>query len=133
MLNTERRNEKTTHIDRMTTAEMLAVMQEENLRAAAAVGEVLPAIEAAVDAIAERMRRGGRLFYVGCGTSGRLGVVDASECPPTYGVPHGLVVGVIAGGDSAIRKAVEGAEDSREQGYAALAEYGDLLKELLKR
>lgn len=123
MLKTEMRNEKTTHIDTMTTAEMLAVMQEENLRAAEAVGIELEAIGKAVDAIVARMKRGGRLFYVGCGTSGRLGVVDASECPPTYGVPHGLVVGIIAGGDGAIRKAAEGAEDSRQQGYDDLAAY----------
>ncbi len=123
MLNTEKRNEKTTHIDHMSTSEMLAVMQEENLHAAEAVETELESIGKAVDAIVERMKRGGRLFYIGCGTSGRLGVVDASECPPTYGVPHGLVVGIIAGGDSAIRKAAEGAEDSREQGYSALSAY----------
>jgi N-acetylmuramic acid 6-phosphate etherase len=73
-----------------------------------------------VDAIADKMIAGGRLFYVGAGTSGRLGVVDASECPPTFGVEHGLVVGLIAGGDAAIRKAVEFAEDSREQGWLDL-------------
>ena len=117
------RNEKTTHIDRMSTAEMMRVMQDENLHAAQAIESELSAIGAAVDAISERMSKGGRLFYVGCGTSGRLGVVDASECPPTYGVPHGVVVGIIAGGDGAIRKAVEGAEDSRQMGYADLKAY----------
>ncbi|MBP6698122.1 MAG: N-acetylmuramic acid 6-phosphate etherase, partial [Flavobacteriales bacterium] len=76
-----------------------------------------------VDAIVERMRRGGRLFYLGAGTSGRLGIVDASECPPTFGVPHGLVVGLIAGGDAAIRKAVEFAEDDRAQGWKDLQEH----------
>ena len=123
MLKTEMRNEKTTHIDRMSTAEMMRVMQDENLHASQAIESELAAIGTAVDAIAERMSKGGRLFYVGCGTSGRLGVVDASECPPTYGVPHGVVVGIIAGGDGAIRKAVEGAEDSREMGYADLEQY----------
>lgn len=123
MLKTEMRNEKTTHIDRMSTAEMMRVMQDENVHAAMAIETELDAIAKAVDAITERMQKGGRLFYIGCGTSGRLGVVDASECPPTYGVPHGLVVGIIAGGDGAIRKAVEGAEDSRQMGYADLSSY----------
>lgn len=121
MLKTEMRNPRTTHIDTMETAEMLAVMQDENERAAAAVRSELAAIGAAVDAITARLVAGGRLFYVGCGTSGRLGVLDAAECPPTYGVPHGLVVGIIAGGDGAIRRAVEGAEDSYEAGKRDLA------------
>ena len=123
MLKTEMRNEKTTHIDRMSTGEMLRVMQEENLRAAMAIEPELDAIAQAVEAITQRMQKGGRLFYIGCGTSGRLGVVDAAECPPTYGVPHGLVVGLIAGGEGAIRKAVEGAEDSLPMGYEDLAAY----------
>ena len=123
MLRTEMRNEKTTHIDRMSTAEMMRVMQDENVHAAMAIETELDSIAKAVDAITERMKEGGRLFYIGCGTSGRLGVVDASECPPTYGVPHGLVVGIIAGGDGAIRKAVEGAEDSRRMGYSDLSAY----------
>lgn len=121
MIKTEGRNPKTTHIDQMTTAEMLGVMQEANLEAAAAVGEELERIGEAVDRISERMASGGRLFYVGCGTSGRLGVLDASECPPTYGVKPELVVGIIAGGDTALRQAVEGAEDDRERGRAELA------------
>ena len=121
MLNTEQRNPRTTHIDKMPTAEMLAVMQEEYVNAAKAVEPELPAIEAAVEAITARMRRGGRLFYMGCGTSGRLGVLDAAECPPTYGVDHGLVVGIIAGGDGAIRRAVENAEDSYEAGHRDLS------------
>ena len=123
MLKTEMRNERTTHIDQMATLEMMQVMQAENLRAAQAIEPELPAIARAVDAIAQRMAQGGRLFYVGCGTSGRLGVLDASECPPTYGVPHDRVIGLIAGGDGAIRRAVEGAEDSRSAGYADLAAY----------
>lgn len=123
MLKTEMRNEKTTHLDRMETARMVRVMQDENLHAARAIESELDTIARAIDAISERMARGGRLFYIGCGTSGRLGVVDAAECPPTYGVPHGLVVGIIAGGDGAIRKAVEGAEDSQEMGYRDLGAY----------
>src|SRR4029077_2239601 len=82
----------------------------------------LPVIGQAVDAIVERIEKGGRLFYTGAGTSGRLGVLDASECPPTYNVPADLVQGFIAGGDSALRKAVEGAEDSAERGAAELLE-----------
>ena len=123
MLKTEQRHPNTTHIDRMQTADMLQVMQTEYEAATAAVAAELPAIAQAVDAIAARMATGGRLFYVGCGTSGRLGVLDAAECPPTYGVPHGLVTGIIAGGDGAIRRAVEGAEDSREAGERDLADH----------
>ena len=117
------RNEKTTHIDKMSTAEMVRVIQEENIAAASSITPELERIGKAVDAIYERMTRGGRLFYVGCGTSGRLGVVDASECPPTYGVPHGLVIGIIAGGDKALRTAAEGAEDSFEAGLADISAY----------
>jgi len=123
MLQTEKRNPDTTHIDRMPTREMLEAMQRENCRAARAVGEELQAIGQAVDAIALRMQQGGRLFYVGCGTSGRLGVMDAAECPPTYGVEQGLVVGLIAGGDAALRRAVEGGEDNRQLGETDLAAY----------
>lgn len=123
MLKTELRNEKTTHIDKMATSDMVRVMQDENINAAMAIEGALSAIEKAIDAIYERMAKGGRLFYIGCGTSGRLGVLDASECPPTYGVPHGVVIGVIAGGDGAIRKAAEGAEDSREAGYSDISSY----------
>ena len=87
------------------------------------IEKALSSIERAIDAIAERMTKGGRLFYIGCGTSGRLGVLDASECPPTYGVPYDLVIGIIAGGDGALRKAVEGAEDSHEAGYGDISSY----------
>lgn len=123
MLKTEMRNQNTTHIDRMSTAEMVRIMQDENINAAISIEKALGSIEKAIDAIAERMSKGGRLFYVGCGTSGRLGVLDASECPPTYGVEHGLVVGIIAGGDSAIKKAVEGAEDSHKAGCCDISAY----------
>ena len=123
MLKTEMRNPSTTHIDRMSTAEMVRIIQDENINAAMSIEKALCTIEKAIDAIAERMAKGGRLFYIGCGTSGRLGVLDASECPPTYGVPHDLVVGIIAGGDGAIRKAVEGAEDNFEAGYRDISSY----------
>lgn len=116
MLNTEKRNPETTHIDTMDTARMVQIMQQENKNAVNAIDSELDAIAAAIDAISARMKQGGRLFYIGCGTSGRLGVLDASECPPTYGVPKNLVVGIIAGGDVALRNAVEGAEDSKEAG-----------------
>lgn len=124
MLKTEMRNPRTTHIDKMQTAEMLLVMQEENERAAAAIRTELSAIGEAVDAITARLAAGGRLFYIGCGTSGRLGVLDAAECPPTYGVPYGLVNGIIAGGDGALRRASEGAEDSYEAGISDLSAHG---------
>ena len=107
----------------MSTAELLRNINAEDRTVAEAVSLVLPSIEALVDAIVERMYRGGRLFYLGAGTSGRLGILDASECPPTFGVPHGLVIGLIAGGDSAIRKAVEFAEDDTEQGWKDLKEH----------
>ena len=123
MLKTEMRNPRTTHIDRMSTAEMVRVIQDENINAAMSIEKALGSIEKAVEAIAERMTKGGRLFYIGCGTSGRIGVLDASECPPTYGVPYDLVVGIIAGGDNAIRRAVEGAEDNREAGYRDVSSY----------
>lgn len=123
MLKTEARNPHTIHIDTMTTAEMTAVMQQENINAAQAVGAVLPAIGEAIDRIALRMQEGGRLFYIGCGTSGRLGVLDASECPPTYGIPADRVVGIIAGGDGALRRAVEGAEDDSAAGKRDLGSY----------
>jgi N-acetylmuramic acid 6-phosphate etherase len=111
------------HLERMGTAELLRNINTEDRSVPEAVGQVIPAIEQLVDAAVERMQRGGRLFYMGAGTSGRLGIVDASECPPTFGVPHGLVVGLIAGGDAAIRKAVEFAEDDTEQGWKDLQEH----------
>lgn len=98
-------------------------MNQEDKTVPDAVDKALPQIEALAEKVSEQLLKGGRLFYVGAGTSGRLGVVDASECPPTFGVPHGLVVGLIAGGDRAIRKAVEFAEDSKEQGWLDLLDY----------
>ncbi|XP_065567011.1 N-acetylmuramic acid 6-phosphate etherase-like isoform X3 [Artemia franciscana] len=103
-----------------TTRELLESINEEDKTVALAVEKAISQIEALIESIVERMKHNGRLFYIGAGTSGRLGIVDASECPPTYGVPHGLVVGLIAGGDSAIRRAVEFAEDDPEQGWKDL-------------
>ena len=107
----------------MATDEMLKVIQQENINAALAVEKALPQITVAVDKISERINRGGRLFYVGCGTSGRLGVLDASECPPTYGVSPDMVVGIISGGEKALRNAVEGAEDNFEAGIRDISKY----------
>ena len=120
MLKTEMRNERSTHLSDMTTADMVALIQEENRNAVRAIDSELDAIARTVDAVSARMKEGGRLFYIGCGTSGRLGVLDASECPPTFGVPHGTVVGIIAGGDSALRRAAEGAEDDEAAGQRDL-------------
>lgn len=112
------------HLERMSTRELLIRINAEDRTVPDAVARTIPALEQLVDAVVERMQQGGRLFYLGAGTSGRLGVVDASECPPTFGVPHGMVVGLIAGGDRAIRKAVEFAEDDRSQGWKDLEEHG---------
>ncbi len=117
------RNENTKHIDKMSTAEMLCCIQRENIRAAQSIEAELERIGAAIDAIYERMKNGGRLFYVGCGTSGRLGVVDASECPPTYGVSKDTVIGIIAGGYGAMHDASEGAEDNFEFGARDISRY----------
>ncbi|NLR61263.1 N-acetylmuramic acid 6-phosphate etherase [Chitinophaga polysaccharea] len=111
------------HLEKMSVTELLVNMNKEDQTVPLAVEKCIPQIEKLVTAIADKMLAGGRLFYLGAGTSGRLGVVDASECPPTFGVPQGLVVGLIAGGDSAIRKAVEFAEDDRQQGWADLQAY----------
>jgi N-acetylmuramic acid 6-phosphate etherase len=109
------------HLEKMTTAEILQTMNEEDKTVPLAIEKVIPNIEKLVDIIADKMLSGGRLFYLGAGTSGRLGVVDASECPPTFGVEQGLVIGLIAGGDAAIRKAVEFAEDDINAGWNDLS------------
>lgn len=111
------------HLEKMSVQELLININAEDKLVPLAVEAALPAIEALVEATADKMLSGGRLFYIGAGTSGRLGVVDASECPPTYGVPHGLVIGIIAGGDDAMFKAVEFAEDSKEEGWKDLEKY----------
>ncbi|WP_343699861.1 N-acetylmuramic acid 6-phosphate etherase [Chitinophaga sp.] len=111
------------HLEKMSVHDVLVHINEEDAGVPAAVQKSIPAIEAFVLAAADKMLAGGRLFYIGAGTSGRLGILDASECPPTYGVPHGLVVGLIAGGDNAIRRAVENAEDDRAQGWDDLRQW----------
>lgn len=107
-------------LEQLSTADLLSNINREDATVAAAVELVIPAIEPLVEAIVKQMGGGGRLFYIGAGTSGRLGIVDASECPPTFGVPHDWVVGLIAGGDGAIRKAVEFAEDDAAGGWRDL-------------
>lgn len=111
-------------LDKKSVGELLAEMNEEDLKVPLAVSKVLPQIELLVEGIVERMKRGGRIFYMGAGTSGRLGVLDASEIPPTFGMPPHLVVGLIAGGDVALRNPVENAEDNIERGWEELLERG---------
>src|ERR1017187_1239308 len=115
-LATELRNPRSEHIDELPTLEMLTVINQEDATVAAAVASQLPEIARAVDTIVESFAQGGRLFYIGAGTSGRLGVLDASECQPTFSVPPTLVQGLVAGGDAALRAACEHAEDSPEEG-----------------
>ncbi len=111
------------NLDKKSTLELLSGINAEDKTVPLAVEKILGDIEAFVDACYERMKTGGRLFYIGAGTSGRLGVVDASECPPTFGVDHGIVVGLMAGGDKAMWKAVENAEDDTNQGWIDLQGY----------
>ena len=124
LLDTEQRNPASMEIDRMSTLDMVTMINQEDHRCAEAVRQVLPEIARSVELICEQLRKGGRLFYVGAGTSGRLGVLDAAECPPTYGVPPEMVIGLIAGGSGALLKAVEGAEDSPELGRQDLIDHG---------
>jgi N-acetylmuramic acid 6-phosphate etherase len=130
-LTTEARNPASERLDELSTAEMLAVMHDADREAAEAVREESLKIAAAIDAIAERVSSGGRLFYIGAGTSGRLGVLDASECPPTFGVPADLIQGIMAGGDTALRNSVEGAEDDAALGAADLKNAGFTAKDAL--
>ena len=119
------------HLEQMPVGELLQHINEEDALVAEAVNRALPQIEALVEAIEPRMRRGGRLFYIGAGTSGRLGVLDASELPPTFGVSPDWVIGIIAGGDKALRQAVEGAEDQAEQGWRDLLAYHPIADDTL--
>ncbi|UBU17195.1 N-acetylmuramic acid 6-phosphate etherase [Nonomuraea gerenzanensis] len=119
-LSTEQNDPRYSQIDRLPTERIARLMNQADAAVPAAVAVAIPAISAAIDAIAERMAAGGRLFYVGAGTSGRLAVLDASECPPTFGTDPSLVQGVIAGGPDALTRSVEGAEDDAEAGAAAL-------------
>ncbi|WP_422091625.1 N-acetylmuramic acid 6-phosphate etherase [Tenacibaculum ovolyticum] len=111
------------HLEKMSISELLLNINNEDKTVPIAVEKALPQINKLTEEIVFKLKKGGRLFYIGAGTSGRLGILDASECPPTFGVPHELVIGLIAGGDIAIRKAVENAEDSIEQGWLDLQKH----------
>jgi N-acetylmuramic acid 6-phosphate etherase len=112
------------HLEKMPVEELLVSINKEDKTVPTAVEKCIPSISPLVEVIIEKMRSGGRLFYLGAGTSGRLGIVDASECPPTFGVPHDWVIGIISGGDEAIRKSKEFAEDDTEQAWKDLSFYG---------
>ncbi|MCC7155619.1 MAG: N-acetylmuramic acid 6-phosphate etherase [Bryobacterales bacterium] len=128
---TEQRNPHSEDLDALPTEQMLAVFNREDKQVAEAVEKELPNIARAVDAIASAMSSGGRLFYIGAGTSGRLGVLDASECPPTFGVPYGMVAGIIAGGEPALARATEASEDNPEAGAGDLKAAGFTARDVL--
>ena len=128
---TEQRNAASERIDTLGTAEMLRIINDEDRKVADAVAEAIPQIARAVDAITGALEAGGRLFYIGAGTSGRLGVLDASECPPTYGVPAELVQGIIAGGEAALSRATEASEDDPDSGRRDLLARGFEAKDAL--
>ena len=119
------------NLDKMSTEEILRGINSEDMGVPEAVGKAIPQIEKLVEGIVERMKKGGRLFYTGAGTSGRLGVVDASEVPPTFGASFDLVIGLIAGGDGAIRRAVENAEDDPEQGWKDIEKFSPTSEDTL--
>ncbi len=121
-MNVTESSSKYNQLEEMSLNDLLRNINNEDKTVPNALEKAIPQIEKLVDATVERMKNGGRLFYIGAGTSGRLGIVDASECPPTFGVPHDMVIGIIAGGDTAIRKAVEFAEDDSEQAWKDLLE-----------
>ncbi|MDL2292083.1 N-acetylmuramic acid 6-phosphate etherase [Acholeplasma sp. OttesenSCG-928-E16] len=114
-ISTEKRNSRTTNMDVAVTEELLKLLNDEDKLVPYAVEKAIPQIAKVVDVVAKKLENGGRLLYIGAGTSGRIGVLDASECPPTFGVEDGVIVGIIAGGDYALRNAVEGVEDSKEE------------------
>ena len=124
MLKTEMRNENSMHIDKMDTLSMVKLINEENKKSVNAVDEALPAIAAVCDAAAASLEKGGRIFYVGAGTSGRIGVMDAAECPPTFGVEKDRVIGIIAGGAKCMTMAAEAEEDNAKAGREDIARYG---------
>src|ERR1700739_1747638 len=111
------------NLEKMDVASLFKNINKEDRTVPLAVEKAIPQIEKLVKIIVAKMKKGGRLFYMGAGTSGRLGIVDASECPPTYGIEHGKIIGLIAGGDNAIRKAIEFAEDDEEQGWKHLLSF----------
>ena len=130
-LDTEKRNINTMNLDELSTVEIIEKINQEDKKIADCVEPAIQKIGEAVDFAVESIKRGGRLIYIGAGTSGRLGILDASECPPTYGVPFDMVTGIMAGGDKAMRKAIEGAEDSKELAVNDLKELGFSKKDTL--
>jgi N-acetylmuramic acid 6-phosphate etherase len=130
-IKTTEQSSKYEHLEKMPIAELLQNINNEDKTVPLAVEKALPQIEKLVEKVVEKMKNGGRLFYIGAGTSGRLGIVDASECPPTFGVPFDWVIGIIAGGDTAIRKAVEFAEDDKEQAWKDLQEWNIIEKDIV--
>ncbi|MDO6813401.1 N-acetylmuramic acid 6-phosphate etherase [Tenacibaculum soleae] len=130
-IKTTEQSSKYNHLEKMTVTDLLSNINNEDKTVPLAVEKALPQIEKLTTQIVTKLKKGGRLFYIGAGTSGRLGILDASECPPTFGVPHELVVGLIAGGDIAIRKAVENAEDSTKQGWLDLQEHNISSKDVV--
>ena len=128
---TTEQSSKYNHLEKMSVSELLQNINNEDKTVAFSVEKAIPKIESLVVQIVEKLKNGGRLFYIGAGTSGRLGIVDASECPPTFGVPFDLVNGIIAGGDSAIRKAVEFAEDDTTQAWKDLSEHNICEKDVV--
>ncbi len=131
MQKTTESDSKYNALEKMSVRELLTNINNEDKTVPYAIEKVIPKIEKLVKVIVKQMQQGGRLFYMGAGTSGRLGIVDASECPPTYGIPQGIVIGLIAGGDKAIRKAVEFAEDDAEQGWKDLQLYKITQKDIV--
>lgn len=131
MLKTEMRNEESMNIDKMDTASIVALINKENMNAVLAVEKAIDDIVAVCDRVAESFEKGGRLFYVGAGTSGRLGVLDASECPPTFGVPKEQVVGVMAGGEKCLSQAGEFEEDNAEEGKNDIKSYSICEKDVV--
>lgn len=119
------------HLEKMPVNELLLGINDEDSKVAAAVRQSIPQLHSLITALVGFMKEGGRLFYIGAGTSGRLGILDASECPPTFGVDHGLVIGIIAGGDNAIRKAVEFAEDDTDLAWKMLSDYNICTKDFV--
>ena len=130
-IKTTEQDSKYNHLEKMNTEELLTNINNEDKTVAYSVEKAMPQISSLTNQIAQKLKEGGRLFYLGAGTSGRLGILDASECPPTFGVPHELVVGLIAGGDIAIRKAVENAEDSITQGWIDLQNHNISSKDIV--
>ena len=131
MINTEKRNKNTYNIDKMSTHDMLKIINDENAAVTKAVDNALPQITQVCDTVSDAIKAGGRVFYIGSGTSGRLGVCDAAECPPTFGVPHDLFNGIIAGGEKCMFKAAENAEDNPDAGIDDLKSRGFSDKDVL--